>query len=354
MSGLHARLRLTRGTFTLEADFHAPSRGVTAVFGPSGSGKTTLLRAIAGLERAPEGRVALDEAVWQDASVWLPTHRRPLGYVFQEASLFPHLTVRGNLEYGLRRAPAGRALSLDAVADLLGVRPFLERDPGHLSGGERQRVAIARALLPGPRLLLLDEPISSLDWAGKAAILPYLEQLHDELSIPMLYVSHAPDEVARLADHLVLLEAGRVRAAGPAAEILTRLDLTLAHGDAAAAAIDATVASEDAEFHLVWLEFPGGRLAVARGGLRPGARARVRIHARDVSLSLDRPGRTSILNVLPARVEEVQEDAPGQVMARLDAGGTRLLARLTRKSAHDLALHAGMEVFAQVKSVALD
>jgi molybdate transport system ATP-binding protein len=350
---IEAQFHRRLGAFSLDIDVSVPSRGVTALFGASGSGKTTLLRLIAGLDRAP-GSLRVAGEVWQDAQHFRPTHRRALGYVFQEASLFPHLSVRGNLEYGWKRVPAAeRRIGFDAVVDWLGLVPLLARRSHELSGGQRQRVAIGRALLTSPRLLLMDEPLSALDTASRAEILPYLESLHRELDLPILYVSHALDEVARLADHLLLIDAGRITYQGPLVDGLTRLDLPLAHRDMAGAVIDTTVVAHDPQFQLtrvahrdLVLELPGVFGA-------PGQPLRVRIAARDVSLALERPSQTSILNLLPARVIELADDAPGQVLVRLALQDTVLLARITRKSAHALNLQPGMAVVAQVKSVAV-
>ncbi len=355
MTGLEAHLRMQRpGGFSLEAEFEAPGRGVTALFGVSGSGKTTVLRCFAGLERA-EGRCRVNGEAWQDSKLFMPTHRRPIGYVFQEASLFPHLSVRANLEFGWQRVePADRRIHFDEAVELLGIGLLLERSPGRLSGGERQRVAIARALLSAPRLLLMDEPLSALDHASKQAILPYLERLHDELAIPVLYVSHDPDEVARLADHMVLMEGGRVRAAGPVTELMTQLDLPLARFDDASAVLEGEVTGHDDTFHLTWIGMHGGRIAVPREDLPVGRRARVQIHARDVSIALAPHHDTSILNILAACVVDTQETSKAQMLVRLalDDGQT-LLARITRRSGVALGLREGMGVYAQVKSVAL-
>ena len=356
MSGISARFDLDLGEFRLDAGFEAPGRGVTALFGPSGSGKTTLLRCLAGLERAPDSYLEVNGEIWQDDSIgiYLPTHRRPLGYVFQEASLFPHLDVRRNLEYGWKRIPATqRRVGFDQAVELVGIGPLLARDPARLSGGERERVAIARALLVSPDLLLMDEPLAALDLASKRDILPYLERLHDELSIPVLYVSHSPDEVARLADYMVLMDRGRSVASGPLKELLARLDLPLAHGDEAGVVIDTVVGEHDEAFHLTRLDFAGGAISVARQPHALGHRMRLRIHARDVSLALERHSDSSILNILPARVVEIVDENPAQVAVRLDAGGVPLLARITRKSSALLGLEPGMAVYAQVKSVAL-
>lgn len=354
---IDASLQLEREHFRLDASFTVPARGITALFGPSGCGKTTLLRSIAGLEKHARGHVRIGHSVWQDATTFLPTHQRALGYVFQEASLFNHLSVRGNLEYGFKRIVAElRRISFEQAVDLLGLEPLLMRQSATLSGGERQRVAIARALLTSPQLLLMDEPLSALDHQRKQEILPFFERLHAELDIPMLYVSHAPDEVARLADYLVLLDKGQVRASGPIAEMLTRADLPLAHDHDAGAIIDATVIWLDADYHLASVAFAGGHIAIAEQQLSVGDNVRLRILARDVSLTLEHQTGTSILNIIPATVTALSEDSPsnkGQLLVQLDAAGTPLLARVTHKSADALKLAPGISVFAQVKSVAL-
>ncbi|MDD5325312.1 MAG: molybdenum ABC transporter ATP-binding protein [Polaromonas sp.] len=342
--------------FSLAVALVLPGRGVTAIFGPSGSGKTSLLRSIAGLEPASRGQLVVNGEVWQDDAkgIFRPTHQRSLGFVFQEASLFAHLNVRRNLDFGLRRVPLPeRRVSLDQAIELLGIEGLLQRQPGTLSGGERQRVAIARALATSPRLLLLDEPLASLDMSRKAEIIPYLERLHAQLDIPVLYVSHAPDEVARLADHLVLLDAGCVTAAGPTRELMTRLDLPLAHGDSAAALIDATVAQLEPAWHLSYADFSGGRISLLNQSVRLGQRVRVRIQARDVSLTLAHQEGTSVLNVFPVTITGLSEDSPGQVMLTLDAGGSALLARITQKSVESLQLRPGRQVYAQVKGIAV-
>jgi len=351
---LDVRYRLRRGAFRLHVSFSVPARGITAVFGPSGCGKTTLLRAIAGLEHADEGYLRLGEEIWEDEGTRLPAHQRALGYVFQEASLFPHLDVYGNLMYGYRRIdPAARRISFDQAVALMDLDALLPRRSHNLSGGERQRVAIARALLTSPALLLMDEPLAALDAGRKAELLPFFERLHGELALPVLYVSHAADEVARLADHLVLMEQGTVTASGPVAELLTRFDLPLAHGQDAASIIEATVGGYDDAWHLTTLTFPGGSFSICHDGLEAGQQVRLRILARDVSLTLQRQQDTSILNILPARVEQLSEEGSAQVMVRLRVGKAGLLARVTRKSAATLDLQPGKPVFAQIKSVAL-
>lgn len=351
---ISARFAIDYPGFSLAADLELPGRGITALFGPSGSGKTTLLRAIAGLECWP-GHLTVNGSVWQDAASYLPTHKRPLGYVFQEASLFPHLSVAANLDYGAKRAgaAAGR-VERSRIVELLGIGALLDRKPARLSGGERQRVAIARALLTGPEVLLMDEPLAALDLARKNEILPYLERLHDTLEIPVLYVSHAPDEVARLADHLVVLDAGKVVAQGPLADTLARTDLPIRLGEDAGVVLDATVAERDAEWHLAGVDFRGGRLWVRDTGHDIGSHVRVRILARDVSIALERPEHSSILNALPATVVDIgAEDHPALALVRLEAGGASILARLTRRSADALGLAPRRSVWVQIKAVAL-
>lgn len=358
---LQARARVGYGTaFTLDVDVQLPGRGVSAVFGPSGCGKTTLLRAVAGLTRPAPGRIVVAGDAWQDdtAGIWRPTHQRPLGVVFQEASLFEHLTVQRNLDFGMRRVPpAERRVSLAQAVELLGIGHLLDRRPAQLSGGERQRVAIARALATSPRLLLMDEPLAALDATRKAELLPWFERVVRELRIPMLYVTHSLDEVARLADHLLLLEAGRVVAQGPVGALMARLDLALAHGDAAGALIDGVVERLDTDYQLLQVRFAGGSVqcvhAPGSAVRQPGERVRLRVQARDVSLTLQAARDTSILNVLPATVRSLAADGPAQTLVALDAGGAPLLARVTRKSAEALALAPGQTVFAQIKGVAV-
>ena len=360
-AGVALRAALRRATgFSLEVDVRLPGQGVSAIFGPSGCGKTTLLRAVAGLLRPAPGRVVVNGQSWQDdeAGLWLPTHRRPLGMVFQEASLFEHLDVRRNLDFGRRRVPAAeRRVSLAQAIELLGIGALLSRRPAQLSGGERQRVAIARALATSPRLLLMDEPLASLDAARKAELLPYFERLQRDLDIPMLYVTHSLDEVARLADDVLLLDAGRLLAHGATGALMTRLDLSLAHGDSASALIDGTLQALEPGDGLMSVRFAGGVIDCVQGHAEParlpGQRVRLRVQARDVSLALTHARDTSILNVLPATVQALADDGPAQVLVSLALGGTPLLARITRKSAAALALAPGQRVFAQIKGVAV-
>jgi len=351
---IEARFRIDQGDFTLDVDLSLPAQGVSSLFGPSGCGKTTLLRAIAGLEHHRDGYLKVGDMVWQEAGLFVPPHQRPLGYVFQEASLFPHLSVRRNLEYGVRRvAESERRVSLEQAIELLEIGQLLERKPDTLSGGERQRVAIARALAVSPSLLLMDEPLAALDVNRKQEILPYIESLHQDLDIPVIHVSHSPDEVARIADHLVLLESGHVVASGDVHEIFTRLDLPPALDSDAAAIIEAVVTGHDETYHLTYLEFAGGRVTVPREDLRVGSQVRLKLAARDVSLTLEHQSGTSILNIFPAVIDEITAEGSAQVTVRLLAGDAPVLARITKKSAADLALKPGKAVYAQVKSVAL-
>ncbi len=351
---IKARFNITKGDFTLEVDFAIPESGITAIMGPSGCGKTTLLRTIAGLERSAKGYLKVGETIWQDGKCFVPTHKRSLGYVFQEASLFSHLNVEGNLKYGLKRVKhLEQTRSLDKAVDLLGIGHLLNRSVGQLSGGEKQRVAIARALALSPEILLMDEPLAALDSARKQEIIPYLESVNAELQIPVLYVSHSTDEVARLANHIVLIESGRIHARGGIAEMLTRLDLCFARDDDAAVYLDTVVASHDKQFGLSELKFPGGRLSIAAQHLALGQVVRVRVAARDVSLTLEQQHNTSILNIFSVIIDEISETQGAQQTVRMNANGVPILSRITRKSAALLDLKVGKPVYAQLKSVAL-
>jgi molybdate transport system ATP-binding protein len=351
---IKAKFQLKRQDFHLDVEFTIPATGITAIFGPSGCGKTTLLRAIAGLEFCHDGYLRIGTKLWQDSFVFVPPHKRSVGYVFQEASLFPHLNVQANLEYGLKRvAQADYKIPLNTAIDLLDIGHLLQRKTTQLSGGERQRIAIARALATSPRILLMDEPLSALDMTRKQEIMPYLESLHDELKIPLLYVSHAHGEIARLADQLLLMDGGKINSFGPIGDMLTRLDLPLAHGDKAASLIQATVAGHDDEFNLTLLNFSGGQFTVAKKTLPISHKVRLRVIARDVSLTLKHQSQTSILNIFPATIKEMTPEGDAQIMIRLSLQGTPLLAKITRKSASLLDLKIGKQVYAQVKSVAL-
>lgn len=343
------------GDFALQAAFEAPP-GVTALFGRSGSGKSTVVNAVAGLLRPDQGRIALGGRVLfdSDARVSLPPHRRRMGYVFQDARLFPHLNVRQNLSYGRWFAgTAGDAGDLGRIADLLGIGALLDRRPGTLSGGERQRVAIGRAILSSPQMLLMDEPLAALDEPRKAEILPYLERLRDELGLPILYVSHSVAEVARLATSIVLLEAGRVVTAGPAAQVMADPAMAPVMGlREAGALISARVVAHEAD-GLTRLDSAGGPLWLPRLGARPGDRLRLRILAQDVMLATARPDGISALNILSTVIEDIRlGDGPG-ALVRLRLGDEALLARITRRSVEALGLQPGKAVFAVLKSVSV-
>ncbi len=357
MGMIEARFRLPFSGFTLEANLQLPGKGVTALFGHSGSGKTTLLRCIAGLEHAPHGLLWVRGKLWQDSEqgFFLPTHKRSLGYVFQEASLFPHLNVRRNLEYGRKRAGFIRQPNrLEQAVELLGIGHLLERMPERLSGGEKQRVAIARALALSPQVLLMDEPLAALDLQRKQEILPFLQRLHNELDMPILYVTHSPQEVTQLADHLVMLGNGKVIASGPLETTLTQLDSPLAQGRQASSVLRVKVCGHEPEYCLTQVSFTGGRLSLPyQQEVAKGATLRLRVYARDVSLSLQQPVQTSILNVLPATITGMAHGQEGQTIVRLNLGGVPLLSHITRKSAAILGLQKGMTVFAQIKATAI-
>jgi molybdate transport system ATP-binding protein len=349
------------GGFTLDAAFDTEG-GLTALFGRSGAGKTSLVNAIAGLYRPERGRIAIDGEVLTDteAGVFIPAHRRRVGYVFQEGRLFPHLNVRQNLIYGRWFAPKAAANPLaggefDQIVGLLGIEPLLPRRPANLSGGEKQRVAIGRALLARPRILVMDEPLASLDEGRRGEILPYIERLRDEMRIPIIYVSHSVAEVTRLATTLVVLSEGKVAAIGPTARVMGRIDLFPLTGRAEAGAILATrVAGHDAAFGLTVLRAAAGELRVPRLDLAVGAALRVRVRARDVMIALAPPEGLSALNVLPGTVVEIGAGDGPIVQLRLDCAGEALVARLTRRSVQTLGLIPGKKVHAVIKSIAFD
>jgi molybdate transport system ATP-binding protein len=346
------------GRFHLDAAF-ASGPGLTALFGRSGAGKTSLVNVIAGLVRPEQGRVVVDGAILLDTArgIFVPKHKRRIGYVFQEGRLFPHLTVRQNLLFGrwFTRAEAPGA-GLDEVVALLGIAPLLHRRPAALSGGEKQRVAIGRALLANPRLLLMDEPLASLDHQRKDEILPYIERLRDETRVPIVYVSHSVAEVTRLATTMVLMSAGKVDAVGPVAEVMGRLDLYPRTGRfEAGAVLETTVAGHDADYGLTLLSYGNGTIRVPRLDLAAGARVRVRIRARDVMIAVTPPKGLSALNILPGEIAEIgQVEGPIRDLRIALGGGVFLLARVTSRSLAELFLTPGRAVFAVIKSVALD
>jgi molybdate transport system ATP-binding protein len=355
-----ARFRGQLGAFALDASFETPAQGFTALFGPSGCGKTTLLRCAAGLTRLPDGYFSLGNEIWQDGEQFRPPYARAIGYVFQEASLFAHLSVRQNLLYGYRRAVANGSqqhIKFDDVVGLLGVETLLERSPRRLSGGERQRVAVGRALLSQPKLLLMDEPLAALDRFSKDDILPYFEKLHAALAVPVLYVSHDLAEVERLADYIVLLERGRVVAAGALRDIQCDPGSPLARQPEAAVSLDGKIEAHDAAYGLTRLSVAGGTLLVPELDDAVGTIKRIRVRASDVSLARDAPTASSIINSLPARVLSSDSTGRHQVNVLIglgaDGAGARLLSRVTLKSWERLAIAPGSPVQAQIKGVAL-
>jgi molybdate transport system ATP-binding protein len=351
---LAIRLRHGFPGFKLDVDILAEA-GVTALFGRSGAGKTTIVNAVAGLLRPDEGRITLGPVTLLDTArgVFVPPHRRRIGYVFQDARLFPHMTVRQNLLYGRRFARGAAGPDLAQIADLLGIASLFDRRPGTLSGGEKQRTALGRAILAAPRLLLMDEPLAALDEARKAEILPYLERLRDDLRLPILYVSHALAEVARLADTIVLIEAGRVTCAGPAEALLSDPATAPALGlREAGALLPARLAAQEDD-GLSRLETAAGPLWLPRLAAPPGSLVKLRILAHDVMIATQRPEGLSALNILPATVSDIRQgDGPG-TLVRLSVGTDHLLARITRRSASALGLAPGSEVFAVLKAVSV-
>jgi molybdate transport system ATP-binding protein len=353
MKEIYGEFYLKRSGFTLDVKLAIPPCGVTALYGKSGSGKTTILRCIAGLERSV-GCLNIQGEIWQDADHWIPPHKRSLGYVFQEASLFAHLTVLDNLRYGLKRMAGWKPKDLDQPIDLLDLSRLLTRKPAKLSGGERQRVALARALALRPRLLLMDEPLASLDFGLKQEILPYLERLHQLRQTPILYVTHEPREIFRLADQLVVVDQGRVVAQGPLSEILTSLDPPIRLGESAGTILTGVIGAKEPLFYLARLDFPGGSLWLADKDLTLGESVRVEVLAQDVSLSVEPPALSSIQNVLRGQIEAVKPDGhQGLVLVRVRMGGTLLLASITKKALLALSLGEGQTVWVQMPACSL-
>ena len=360
---IYLQINIARSAFELKLELQLPGQGITAIFGPSGSGKTTLLRAVAGLEKNPQGRIQIAANIWQDTKqgIHLPTWQRPLGYVFQESSLLPHLSVAENLNFGLKRAlksansaqtEANKALQ--ASIELLGIGSLLKRMPDEWSGGERQRVAIARAIAMQPQLLLMDEPLASLDAARRQEIFPWLARLRDELKMPMLYVTHSAEEVTRLADHLVVLDQGHVKAQGSVSAVLTQVVNPVVVGEDAGALIAGCIGAVDAQWHLSRVDFDGGCIWMRDAGLPVGKAVRIRILARDVSLATAEPQNTSIQNQLRGSIQSITPDAhPSQVMVVIKCGADEVLARVTKRAVDELCLQVGQSVWTQVKSVAL-
>ena len=369
MSTLAIDIRLTRDEFSLRFDAELQLKGITAVFGPSGAGKTTLLRVVAGLEKGAVGRVALGDELWQDTDrrVMVPAHARHLGYVFQDGRLFPHLSVEGNLLFAAeraqrrnrgRRAPEADAritseTSMSAIVRALDLKSLLARKPDTLSGGEVQRVAMGRALLTAPRIMLLDEPLSALDLQRKAEIIPYVERLTGDFGVPVLYVTHNVDEVARLASSMVLLAEGRVAAMGGVADILERVELWPITGRLEAGSVLEAIAGKTRD-GMTSLDLQGETLRVPAIGVAAGKPVHLRVQARDVAVACERPERLSIRNVLPAIVVNIEFTESPFVELLLDVNGQHLRSRVTREAVEDLGLRVGQPVFALVKSVAFE
>jgi molybdate transport system ATP-binding protein len=355
--GIVLSLKLVRGGeagFDLSVDLTLPSSGTTVIFGPSGGGKTTILRAIAGLEPDVKGHIRIKQQTWQAPGVFVPAHQRRVGFVFQHSALLPHLSVEQNLRYGWQRV-GGTAAEYAQCVEQLDLAPLLQRAIGQLSGGERQRVALGRALLTRPDILLLDEPLAALDAARRSEILGVLERLKQTTTIPFLYVTHAVDEMSRLADYLVLMKGGRVRQAGPALEVMNHPDAPLALRDDAGVVVQATVQQRDAH-GLLTLQSPMGELHAHGPVHMPGDRLRLRIHARDVSLALSHHSDTSMLNILPVTVVALRDGAGGQALIELSAGNQpeqRLLAKISHASVARLQIAPGLALWAQIKAVAL-
>jgi molybdate transport system ATP-binding protein len=350
---IQLRYAVERKDFKLNVMADIPLQGVTGIYGPSGAGKTTLLRCIAGLEDATLGELSVGDERWQGDGVVLPVHEREIGYVFQEPRLFSHLRVRENIQYGIHRRRSDSGPELDSVVNLLGLGQLLQRWPHELSGGEAQRVAIARALLRAPKFVLMDEPLASLDAARKNEILPFLDRLHAESSTPIIYVSHNIEEICRLCDHLIVLDAGQVVASGELQSVLVRLDIPAVAGEEAGSIIAGTIAEYDAKYDLTAISCSAGQLWLPGNLGTITQKLRLRIRANDISLNRDRPTRSSILNLLEVVIEDIQ-DTPGPTqLVRIVAGQERLIARITRRSREELNLQLGDTVIAQVKAAAV-
>tara|TARA_R110002073_G_scaffold116174_11_gene254479 strand:- start:1969 stop:3039 length:1071 start_codon:yes stop_codon:yes gene_type:complete len=352
---LQIKLNASRQAFPLDIDLTLPDQGVTAIFGPSGAGKTSLLRAIAGLDHLTDGEVRFRDQVWQDGKLFQPPHKRPLGYVFQEASLFPHLSVQQNIDYGRKRVTqAVTGADYDQIIALLGLENFLSRRPDQLSGGEKQRVAIARALVLNPALLLMDEPMASLDSGRKQEILCYLEKLKISLSVPMLYISHDMNEVTRLADHLVILEGGRVCHQGPLAQVLARHETLAAYCDSPFSLLIGRVITPRNSHHLTEVAVGDHVIRLPQQAVASGQEIRLHLAAKDISLTLHEAVETSVLNILPCVIDQLDPSTPdGQCLVHLHLGDHQIQAQLSAYSCAYLGLHPGQRVFAQIKAISL-
>lgn len=356
-AAVSAQLYAKKSNFTLDVNLQLTGNQVTAIFGPSGCGKTSLLRAIAGLDHC-SGSLMINGSIWQNSQQFLPTHKRSVGMVFQEASLFKHLTVQGNLRYAHKRAPThsntNSNQTIEQIIDWFDLHALLKRSPHDLSGGERQRVAIARAVAMRPSLLLMDEPLASLDQQRKDDILPYLESLNKQLAIPIIYVTHSLNEVSRLADNLVLMNNGTITASDSVQQLFTRTDLPLAQSPDASSLLTATVAEHDTHYHLTYFNSPAGKITTSKQTYQRGAEVRIQIAARDISIVRQQPASSSILNIFACTIDDIiPHPLDGSALLTLDAQGQKLLARITQKSVDQLELSKSMAVYAQAKSVAL-
>jgi len=346
-------ISVKKDLFELEADFDLPAKGVLGIFGHSGSGKTTLLRCLAGLEKKVQGNIRFNDQIWHANKKSMSAQNRNIGYVFQDSRLFPHLTIHQNLDYGIKRSGTVNEQNKKYLIQLLNIHALLERFPRSLSGGEKQRVAIARALLKRPQLLLMDEPMASLDDTHKNEILPYLERLHDQLNIPIIYVSHSLEEVSRLCDEIIVLEEGKVTFKGNITQALSSKSSPLVNTECSIAVLSAKVINTDSEFGLSGVITKSGTLFQVKGELRKGTNVRLRIHAVDVSLCRSKPIDSSILNILPAKILSVVEETACEVLLQMETNKDIILARISKKSFKKLQLKFDMEVYVQIKGILL-
>ncbi|MFK5947811.1 MAG: molybdenum ABC transporter ATP-binding protein [Methylococcales bacterium] len=351
----HCNVHLEREDFSLQADFKIPTKGVLGIFGHSGSGKTTILRCIAGLEKELQGSIEINGHTWLSDRINLSSQQRHIGYIFQESRLFPHMTVEKNLEYGYQRNKRTTTTNIDKkhLLELLNIGHLLNRYPHKLSGGEKQRAAIARALLKNPQMLLLDEPLAALDDQRKQEILPFLERLHDEINIPMLYVSHSLDEVSRLCDHMLVMEQGRIQFNGSLHDALISPESPLATADNAAAILEVRAISQDKEFQISTVETANGNLIQVHGLIKLNRHIRLRILANNISLCKSKPENSSILNILEGKINRVIEEKDSSILLQIDSKKDILLTRVSRKSYQQLQLTPGQAIFIQIKAVAL-
>tara|TARA_S200000501_G_scaffold190210_1_gene179057 strand:+ start:44291 stop:45358 length:1068 start_codon:yes stop_codon:yes gene_type:complete len=351
---ISARFLINRGDFSLDIDLDINAKGIISIYGPSGSGKTTLLRTLAGLEKGDNGYIQIGNQIWQDKTNYISTHKRAVGFVTQESSLFPHLNVKKNIEYGFKRIHnREKNISVNQIVSLLEINHLLERNPKNLSGGEKQKVAIAQAIALNPNLLLLDEPLSALDESNKKEIFPYLKLINKNLNLPVIYVTHDRNEIIALTDIIILLDHGKIKATGQIKDLFSSLELSFAHEKDALTIIEADVIENDKSYGLTILKFKGGRFIINSKPLQVGTKVRLQVFARDISITLQKQRDTSILNILPVIIDDLSVENDSVVTIRLMANETPLLARLTRKSVEELNLKPKDKVFAQVKTIAL-